>query len=245
MQLCQRISVWIREQVKKAGAKGCVVGLSGGVDSSVVAVLCKQAFPNSTLGIILPCHSIPMDIRHARRIAKKYSIKSKCVDLTVPFDLLYESFEGKKYLPAKRSLPTANLKPRLRMLTLYYFANKLNYLVVGTGNKSELTMGYFTKYGDGGVDLLPLGGLLKSRVRELARELGLPEEIIVKAPSAGLWEGQTDEEEMGITYDILDKTIQALESGKVKSCDPKVLGKIRHQRQKTAHKLAMPPIFKP
>jgi len=95
------------------------------------------------------------------------------------------------------------------MITLYYFANKLNYLVVGTGNKSELTMGYFTKYGDGGVDILPLGDLTKTEVYKLAKVLNIPQRIIKKPPSAGLWPGQTDEEEMGIKYKLLDKIIDA------------------------------------
>lgn len=244
MQLSRKISNWIKEQVKKAGAKGCVVGISGGVDSAVVAVLCKKAFPKTTLGLLLPCYSIPADLRHAQKVAQKFSIPTKLMDLTGAFDELYKTFEGKKYPRGEKSLPIANLKPRLRMLTLYYFANQLNYLVVGTGNKSELTMGYFTKYGDGGVDLLPLGGLLKSQVRELARELGLPGEIIDKAPSAGLWEGQTDEGEMGITYAELDKSIRALEAGKIRKCAPDVLVKIKCRRLKIDHKLKLPPIFK-
>src|SRR5690606_5628013 len=102
-------------------------------------------------------------------------------------------------------MAVANLKPRLRMTTVYYVANTRNYLVAGTGNRSELTIGYFTKYGDGGVDLLPIGRLLKAEVRELARELGIPERIITKAPSAGLWAGQTDEGEMGFTYAELER----------------------------------------
>ena len=105
-------------------------------------------------------------------------------------------------------LPLANLKPRLRMSTLYFIANSLNYLVVGTGNRSELTIGYFTKHGDGAADLLPLGRLLKSEVRELAIELEIPQSIIDKAPSAGLWAGQTDEDEMGFAYSDLERYLK-------------------------------------
>jgi NAD+ synthase len=104
----------------------------------------------------------------------------------------------------KARVPMANVKPRMRMATLYYVANTLNYMVAGTGNRSELSIGYFTKYGDGGVDLLPIGELLKSEVRAMARELGVPEPVIEKAPSAGLWLGQTDEAEMGFTYAELE-----------------------------------------
>ena len=101
-------------------------------------------------------------------------------------------------------MPDANIKPRLRMASLYFIANSLNYLVAGTGNRSEITLGYYTKYGDGGVDVLPIGGLLKSEVRALARELGVPEPMIDKPPTAGLWVGQTDEDEMGFSYDMLE-----------------------------------------
>ncbi|MGB2782330.1 MAG: NAD(+) synthase, partial [Atribacterota bacterium] len=126
------------------------------------------------------------------------------------------------------------------MTILYYFANKLNYLVVGTGNKNELTIGYFTKYGDGGVDILPLGNLLKSQVRELAEYLGIPKKIINKPPSAGLWEGQTDEEEMGISYDQLDKY---LITGKLHN--RVIEKKIQDKITKSAHKRTIPakPLF--
>ncbi|MFN3966799.1 MAG: NAD(+) synthase, partial [Endomicrobiia bacterium] len=127
-----------------------------------------------------------------------------------------------------------NLKPRLRMLVLYYFANKLNYLVAGTGNKSEIMMGYFTKYGDGGVDILPIGDLLKKDVIQLARKLEIPERIINKKPSAGLWPGQTDEEEMGITYKKLDKILESKSKN----------SKIENIIKKTEHKRKPPEICK-
>jgi NAD+ synthase len=129
------------------------------------------------------------------------------------------------------------------MAALYYFANKLNYLVVGTGNKSEVVMGYFTKYGDGGVDIEPLGGLLKKEVRKLAQQLGVPQAVIAKPPSAGLWHGQTDEEEMGITYDALDQIIEAIESGKEKKCSPNLLAKVKKRMRQSRHKFSSPPVF--
>jgi NAD+ synthase len=198
----EKIANWINEKVKEAGAKGVVIGLSGGVDSSVVAVLSKKAVGNNVLGVIMPCHSNPSDTEHAKTLANKFGIKTQTVDLAPLYDMILKTF------PSGNDIAKANLKPRLRMLTLYYFANTNGYLVAGTGNKSEEMVGYFTKYGDGGVDILPIADLLKKDVRALAHELDVPEEIIEKPPSAGLWNGQTDEKEMGITYEQLDSILQ-------------------------------------
>jgi NAD+ synthase len=239
MELVDKISNWIKQKVGEARAKGCVLGLSGGVDSAVTAILSKRAFPNSTLALILPCHSLKEDVQHAKEFAKKFDIQIKEVDLTSVFETLYIALEGKTYKD-QINLCTANLKPRLRMAALYYFANQLNYLVVGTGNKSELTMGYFTKYGDGGVDLLPLGDLTKTEVRKLAAELGVPKEIIDKAPSAGLWQGQTDEGEMGITYAELDRIL----SGKPEGISLDRLELVKRRETSSQHKRKLPEVFK-
>jgi NAD+ synthase len=207
-----KIVSWIRRQVKDARAKGIVMGLSGGLDSSVTAALSKEAVGRRrVLALVLPCHSQQGDLKDAELIAKKLGIKTTIVELSGIYDRLL------KILPPAGSLGRANLKPRLRMLVLYYFANKLNYLVCGTGNKSELSLGYFTKYGDGGTDILPLGDLLKREVVKLARELGLPEKIILKAPTAGLWPGQTDEAEMGITYNELDDILARIDEKKAQA----------------------------
>jgi len=128
---------------------------------------------------------------------------------------------------------------------LYYHANDLDYLVVGSGNKSELMTGYFTKYGDGGADLLPLGGLLKTEVRELARALGIPREIIEKPPSAGLWEGQTDEDELGISYEELDAALVALQGSQTVGTSDEVTEKVRHMVSRTHHKRSPIPVYEP
>jgi NAD+ synthase len=169
-----------------------------------------------------------------------------CVDLASTFDALTESLHSAiKGLPThvgvvdiKQQMPEANVKPRLRMTALYFIANSLNYLVAGTGNRSEVALGYFTKYGDGGVDLLPIGGLLKSEVRALGRDLGVPERVIVKPPTAGLWVGQTDEAEMGFTYDTLEAYLRDGPS----AVDHAVAERIERLRKVSDHKRALPPV---
>ncbi|MEA3493073.1 MAG: NAD(+) synthase [Candidatus Margulisiibacteriota bacterium] len=243
--MIDRITDWVKQQVEGAGAKGCVFGLSGGLDSSVVGALCKKAFPESSLGLLLPCFSRGEDLKHARKVAEAFFIKTKLIDLGPAFDQFYIQLEGKVYDKKDMNLAIANLKPRLRMISLYYQANKFNYLVVGTGNRSEAAMGYCTKYGDAGVDLLPLAHLLKSQVRELARELNVPAGIIKKPPSAGLWSGQTDEDEMGITYNDLDKIIIGLENNELKGLDPRLVEKVKKTMAASRHKRCVPPAFKP
>lgn len=237
MKLSEKISKWISQKVKQAGARGVIFGLSGGIDSAVVAALCKKAFPNSNMALIMPCYSLETDIKHAQMLAKKLKIKSKAVKLNPVYDAAVKSYGGN--LKA-RNLALANLKPRLRMASLYYFANKMNYLVVGTGNRSELEMGYFTKYGDGGVDILPIGSLLKKQVYALAKELDIPSEIIKKAPSAGLWQGQTDEDEMGIKYAEIDDYLE----GKKYRVKSKKIEKILLRQTLAKHKTCMPEVFK-
>jgi len=235
-RLASRLTSWIKDKVLAAGGKGVVLGMSGGIDSSVVAVLCKRAFPENTFGVIMPCHSIPEDMEHARLVAGKFSIPTKVVVLDAVFDALLKVLPGDKVTPDAGKLAQANLKARLRMTTLYYFANSLKLTVVGCGNRSELAVGYYTKYGDGGVDILPLGNLVKKQVRELAGFLGIPREIIVKPPSAGLWRGQTDEDEMGFTYEELDIYLLTGEA----SVDMKK--KVEPMMAVSGHKRKPPPI---
>jgi NAD+ synthase len=226
----ERIIGWIRRRVQEAGAHGGVLGVSGGVDSSVVAALCVRAFGEKALGLILPCHSLPQDIEDAREVTRTLGLCTEEVDLSAVYDQLV------RLLPPGQTLSRSNLKPRLRMLALYYYASVRNALVVGTSNRSELAVGYFTKYGDGGADILPIGGLLKGEVIALAHALEIPRRIIEKPPSAGLWQGQTDEEEMGITYENLDRF---LSGGEV---PPDVARRIHALMADSDHKRRHPPI---
>lgn len=223
-----------------------MIGLSGGIDSAVVARLCQLATPSRVLGVILPCYSNVQDEADARLLAEAFDIPAVKVDLSATFDTLTGELHGAvKGLPTsvsvtdiKQQLPEANIKPRLRMTSLYFIANSLNYLVAGTGNRCELHIGYFTKYGDGGSDVLPIGNLLKSEVRALATELGVPRPVIEKAPSAGLWIGQTDEAEMGFTYDMLEQYL----AGQTQSVPADVARRIDALHAASAHKRLLAPV---
>jgi NAD+ synthase len=246
--LASSMAEWLRERVHEAGARGIVVGLSGGIDSAVVARVSQMAVPDGIMAVIMPAHSDPQDAEDARLVADAFRLPLMTVDLTRPLEaLLVQAQQALGTWPPGQvsgddrsaHLAQANLKPRLRMTTLYYVANRLNYLVAGTGNRSEIAIGYYTKYGDGGVDLLPLGSLVKSEVRALARELGVPARVIEKAPSAGLWLGQTDEGEMGFTYAELE---QYLHDGP-DALTPATVMKIERLVRVSDHKRRLPPVF--
>lgn len=238
---CQRvieqISGWIGGRVDESNSRGLLLGLSGGLDSSVVLALARRAVGESALGVIMPCGSSPNDREHAELAADSCGAET----VTLPLDDVFSSMINA--LPEVNSvLATANIKARLRMTALYALANSRGYLVAGTGNRSELAVGYFTKYGDGGVDILPIGGLLKRQVIELAQALGVPAPIIEKPPSAGLWPGQTDEDEMGMPYRTLDQIIEALDAGRDPDAPEETVGRVRKLMADAAHKLNTPPI---
>ncbi|ADC68930.1 NAD+ synthetase [Methanocaldococcus sp. FS406-22] len=213
-EIVNKITKFIKENVEEAKANGVVVGLSGGIDSSVTAYLCVKALgKDKVLGLIMPeKHTNPRDIEHAKMVAENLGIKYIISDIT---DIL-KAFGAGGYVPTKEfdKMADGNLKARIRMCLLYYFANKYNLLVAGTSNKSEIYVGYGTKHGDIACDIRPIGNLFKTEVRELAKYLGVPKEIIEKPPSAGLWEGQTDEGELGIKYETLDEILKLYEKGK-------------------------------
>lgn len=248
----QAIVTWMKERVAASRTNGIVLGLSGGIDSAVVAGLAANAVPGRVAGVMMPCHSDPRDEADARLAAEHFGIPAIRVDLAPAFDALLPQLQqavatlpdGQRPAPVtsdtdlKGALPRANLKPRLRMASIYYVANTLNYLVAGTGNRSELAIGYFTKYGDGGVDILPIGRLLKSQVRDVARELGVPQPVIDKPPSAGLWLGQTDEAEMGFSYEELESYL----TRGANTVPPAVAERIQRLSRASDHKRAVPPM---
>ena len=248
MSRAEKISSWLKERAELAGAQGFVFGLSGGIDSAVVARLCQLATPGHVLGALMPCYSQPQDEHDAMLVAEAFTLPTVRIDLSRTFDTLAATLDealkdlhprlAVNVVDIKQRLPRANIKPRLRMTSLYYVANAMNYIVAGTGNRSEIELGYYTKYGDGGVDVLPIGGLLKSEVRVLAKELGVPEPIITKPPTAGLWPGQTDEAEMGFSYEMLEQYL--LHGAATVPHD--VSRRIELLREVSHHKRALPPV---
>ena len=227
------IVAWLKQKVDETGVKGLVVGVSGGLDSAVVAHLIKRACPKSSLGVIMPLKSNPQDIEHANQVIENCDIQSVTIDLTethqVMFDQIREQLK-KDYNKDNEQMADANLRARLRMGALYTIATNHNYLVVGTDNASEWYTGYFTKYGDGGVDIQPIIDFTKGEVKEMASFLGVSEEVVQKKPSADLWEGQTDEDEMGISYDVIDSYIKG------EAVPEKDKKRIEQMHKKTMHK---------
>ncbi len=230
---------WLRDQVKISKTKGLLVGISGGIDSAVVANLIHKAMPDRSLGAILPINNQREDIEDGLLVANTCGIKHFILDLNKEHQSLHNKVMDKlqeiNLLDHERErVMDANLRARLRMSTLYALGNNLNYLVVGTDNASELYTGYFTKYGDGGVDLLPLANLKKYQVYEWARVLNIPKNIIDKRPSAGLWQGQTDESELGITYKSIDSYLEGMAINEYDR------GIIERLHRTTEHKRNMP-----
>ncbi len=238
-KMVDEIVEWMRRQVDSAGARGAVFGMSGGLDSAAVAALCGRAFGDDALGVIMPCMSQSCDADDALLAAKAAGVATITVDLTPALESMLAA------LPPGCDAAVSNLKPRLRMAALYFVANDRGMLVVGTSNKSERSVGYFTKYGDGGADICPLAGIYKTDLYGLAERLGVPRAILDKPPSAGLWDGQTDEGEMGITYTELDAILKALESGEVPSGDPGAVDKVRMMVRASEHKRSAIPVFEP
>ena len=245
---------WLRQRLTAAGARGFVVGVSGGLDSAVVARLCQLAAPGQIAAAIMPCKSDPRDEADAVQVADHFDLPVVRIDLETAYDALLAEVRGALTRLDPEESPDAghddsdaarlalgNVRPRLRMTALYFIANSLGYLVAGTGNRSELTIGYFTKHGDGGVDVLPIGHLLKGEVRSLASWLNVPKSIIDKPASAGLWLGQTDEAEIGFRYSDLETYL----TGGPEGVSPALALRIERMIRASEHKRALPPTPEP
>jgi NAD+ synthase len=203
-----QVEQMIRYAYWNSGSKGIIIGLSGGVDSAVAATFCCRAIGgDKVLGLTLPSNvSNPADIKDAADLCKKLGMDHRVISI----DPMLEGFKTMPDFKESRYL-LGNLMARIRMTVLYYHANREQKIVCGTSNRSEFMLGYCTKYGDNAADLQPLLHLYKTEIYEYAKELGIPESIMKKAPSAGLWEGQSDEEEIGLSYERIDASLRSLE----------------------------------
>ncbi len=245
------ITGFIEEMYSKTGVRGLVVGLSGGIDSSTTLKLVSLSIPAERItALIMPDTDVTpqQDVRDALSLARDLGVKYYLVDIkdiVKAYSILPFYGEGDR-------LPIGNLRARIRMNILYYYANKHRYLVVGTGDRSELFLGYFTKYGDGGVDILPIGSLYKTQVRQLAKHLGLPESITSKPSSPQLWRGHLAEEELGMRYEEIDLILYALmDKGIPAEKIPEETGvgewmvrRVLEMHRSTRHKRMKPPIPK-
>lgn len=238
----------ISEYISESGKNGGIIGLSGGIDSSVTTILLSKATQNYFI-LLMPSSSTPQkDMEDAKKIINMIGANNKYKIINI--DPILESFKNE--IKTNDKLVLGNIKARIRMVLLYAYAQIMNYLVIGTGDKSELLLGYFTKYGDGGVDILPIGDLYKTQVRELGRYLGLPEDIVTKPSSPALWEGQTAEGELGVSYDIIDavlylrveKMMDINSIAKELQIDAEIVSKIDRMIKTSQHKRLPPEIFR-
>jgi NAD+ synthase len=240
-----KIEDFIKNCVEKAGANGAILGLSGGIDSTVAAYLTVRALGSENLiGLILPEKDVTRveDVEDAEHICNILNIKYEKIDIS----RILECYSGVLQIEKAPKIVIGNLKARVRMILLYWHANLKNLLVIGTGNKTEMLLGYSTKYGDAAADIMPLAGLFKKDIWDMAERLELPRRIIDKKPSAGLWPGQTDEGELGITYRDADIILREIEQGKryedlVKLYGLAKLNLILGKIKASQHKRELPP----
>ena len=239
---------FIKDTVSKAKAEGVVIGLSGGIDSAVATKLCADALgPEKVLNIFMPSRGTPVeDYKVASELSSMWGTEYRVVDVQPAVDALAAVLLSDAETPLERG----NISARCRMIVLYNLAKKRRYLVVGTSNQSEIMMGYFTKFGDGACDMTPLANMYKTEVRQIAAIIGVPQPIIDKPPSAGLWEGQTDESEMGIKYEDLDAILYEMEQDRTDAqiaadtgLPKEQVSDIRRQVQLMEHKRM--PAFRP
>jgi len=248
-QVEMEIIEFIRKVVSEAKANGAVIGLSGGVDSSVVGALCVRALgKDKVVGILMPASHTPKeDIKDARTLARDWRIKTHEVAIDAIFSTFLESISPK----SRNRLADANVKARTRMVINYYFANSLGMTVAGTGDRSEDLIGYFTKYGDGGVDFLPIAHLYKTQVRQLGAHLGLPVHIVRKPASPQLWPGHKATDEIPLDYEKLDLVLYGLFDQKLtpmevsERCgiDLETIELVLRKHKESVHKRSCPPML--
>ena len=247
----RQIRYFISEKVRASRLKGAIVAVSGGIDSAVTLAMASRALGKEKVrALTMPERDITpsSDITDVIKLADALGVTCDIVEITPVISVIRSTLS---YYDPSDMVSSGNIKPRVRMLLSYYFANTLHLMVIGSSNKSELLTGYFTKYGDGGVDIMPIGDLYKTQVRQLAKYIGIPRRFIEKTPTAGLWPGQTDEEELGIDYGTLDLILFGLERGMKASeisgdlgINTSVVERVLSRMRGSEHKRSLPLILR-
>lgn len=242
-EIQKKIGDFLVQEVSQRQASGIIFGLSGGIDSAVIAVLCAKFLKNQSLALIMPDTKITpkIDTEDALKLVDTLDIQYKLIDTN------FVHKEYSKYL-APNPLALGNLGARIRANILYYYANANQYLVLGSSDKSEFLIGYFTKFGDGAADLLPIASLYKTQIREFAKFLDVPASIISKKSSPGLWEGHLAEVELGLGYEeidavlyyLIDKKLSVQETQKITAVEQSTVDKIYKMYKKSEHKRIIP-----
>jgi len=239
----RKIEAFLVDEVMQRESSGVIFGLSGGIDSAVIAMLCAKSLKNKSLALIMPDSKITprVDTEDALKLVDKIGIEYKLIDIGFVHN------EYSKYLEPN-PLALGNLRARIRANILYYYANAKNYLVLGSSDKSEFLIGYFTKFGDGGADLLPIVSLYKSQIRQFAKFLGVPDSIVSKKSSPGLWQSHYAESELGASYEeidvvlhyMIDKSLSLQETVNHTGIEQSVVDKIHKLYKKSEHKRITP-----
>ncbi|MBI5417628.1 NAD(+) synthase [Candidatus Poribacteria bacterium] len=245
-EVTKAITSWLKNETGKNGARGLLLEINPNLESVVIARLAKDTFSANCLGLILPCLDNPEYEKLTVKIAEALQLSYKIINLNSVLNEFLLQLEGNAshFPPPPNFAAAANIRYRLRMTSLYYFADKLNYLVCGTLNKINVTTGSFTKYSSAAVDLLPLGDMYKHQIISMAKDIGISDEIINLTASSNIWIEQTEDAELGLTHNDMDNIIQCLEQKDMCDCEPRLLKIMREKNHNSIDKRKMPKIFK-